>query len=66
MLWTLLERFDIYLVILVLVAGYILIFDDFRYFSRENKNKAKRQSLFVGIVMIMVTLGLYIARKIWI
>lgn len=66
MLWTLIERFDIYLVILVLVSGYILVCGDVKYFSREDNMSAKRQSLIVGIAMMLITVGIYIARKVWI
>ncbi|MEG2412550.1 MAG: CLC_0170 family protein [Clostridium sp.] len=65
MLRTLVERFDIYLVILVLVAGYMLIVGDVRYFSREDKNRAKIQSLVIGIGMVIITVSMYIVRWVW-
>ncbi|MEG1256454.1 CLC_0170 family protein [Clostridium sp.] len=65
MLKTLIERFDIYLIILVLITGYMLVIGDVRYFSREDKKKAKKQSLGIGIAMMVITVGMYIVRWIW-
>lgn len=65
MITTLVERFDIYLVILVLVTGYMLIYGDVRYFSREDKKKSQKQSLCIGIVMVVFTIGMYILRFLW-
>ncbi len=65
MLWTLIERFDKYLVILIFVTGYILVVSDVKYFSRQDKNNAKKQSLIVGIGMMVIVVGVYIIRGIW-
>lgn len=65
MLWTLVERFDIYLVILVFATGYMLVVSDVKYFSRQDKNNAKKQSLIVGIGMMIIVVGIYIIRGIW-
>lgn len=65
MLWTLIERFDKYLIILVFVTGYMLVVSDVKYFSRQDKNNAKKQSLIVGIGMMVIVVGLYIIRGIW-
>ncbi|WP_346929937.1 CLC_0170 family protein [Clostridium sp.] len=66
MMRVLIERFDIYLVILVLVSGYMMVCSDVRYFSREDKHKAKTQSLVIGIAMMLVVVGMYILRGIFI
>ncbi|WP_346936269.1 CLC_0170 family protein [Clostridium sp.] len=66
MMRVLIERFDIYLVILVLVSGYMMLIGDVRYFSREDKHKAKKQSLVVGIAMMLIVVGMYILRGIFI
>lgn len=65
MIKTLIERIDIYLVLLVLASAYILIFSDSRYFQREDKEKARKQSIMIGIVMLLVTVSLYIVRQTW-
>jgi hypothetical protein len=64
MIKILIERADIYLVILVLVSGYMMLSSDVRYFSREDNQKAKKQSLAIGISMMLVVVGLYILRGI--
>lgn len=64
MIKVLIERVDIYLVILVLVSGYMMLSSDVRYFSREDNQKAKKQSLAIGISMMLVVIGLYILRGI--
>jgi hypothetical protein len=64
MIKVLIERADIYLVILVLVSGYMMLSSDVRYFSREDNQKAKKQSLAIGISMMLVVVGLYILRGI--
>lgn len=64
MMKVLIERSDIYLVILVLVSGYIMVSGDIRYFSRQDKHRAKKQSLAIGITMMVIVVGLYILRGI--
>lgn len=59
------ERIDIYLLLLVAATAYMLVFSDSRYFNRENKTKARNQSLIVGIVMFVITIGLYVVRQTW-
>lgn len=66
MLKTFIERIDIYLVVLVLVSAYILILSDGRYFCRGGKERAKKQSIALGVGMLIITLGLYLLRHIWI
>jgi uncharacterized membrane protein YidH (DUF202 family) len=66
MMRLLIERFDIYLVILILVSGYMMVVGDVRYFSREDKHRAKKQSLVIGIAMMLVVVGMYILREIFI
>lgn len=66
MIRTLIERVDIYLVILVLVSGYMMVSGDVRYFSREDKYRAKKQSLIIGISMMVIVVGVYILREIFI
>lgn len=65
MIETLIERVDIYLVLLVLVTVFMLTFSDGRYFYRDNKLRAKNQSIFIGIFMLIITLGIYIVRQVW-
>lgn len=62
---TFIERIDIYLVLLVLVTVYMLIVSDSRYFYRENKLRARNQGVVIGIVMLVITMGLYIVRQTW-
>ncbi len=64
MIRTLIERVDIYLVILVLVSGYMMARGDVRYFSREDNHRAKKQSLIIGIAMMVIVVGVYILRGI--
>ncbi|MFR1709901.1 MAG: CLC_0170 family protein [Clostridium sp.] len=64
MIRTLIERVDIYLVILVLVSGYMMARGDVRYFSREDNHMAKKQSLIIGIAMMVIVVGVYILRGI--
>ncbi|WP_346920655.1 CLC_0170 family protein [Clostridium sp. UBA7339] len=64
MMRLLIERFDIYLIILILVSGYMMVGSDVRYFSREDKQKAKKQSLVIGIAMMLVVVGMFILRGI--
>lgn len=66
MMRLLIERFDIYLIILILVSGYMMVVGDVRYFSREDKHRAKKQSLVIGIAMMLVVVGMYILREIFI
>lgn len=66
MMRLLIERFDIYLVILILVSGYMMVVGDVRYFSREDKHRAKKQSLVIGIAMMLVVVGMYVLREIFI
>lgn len=65
MIETFIERIDIYLVLLILAAVYMLVISDSRYFYRESKSRAKNQSIAIGIAMFIVTVGLYIIRQIW-
>lgn len=62
---TFIERIDIYLVLLVLATVYILIISDGKYFYRENKLTARKQSIFIGIAMLIITVGIYIVRQIF-
>jgi len=41
-----------------------MLSSDVRYFSREDNQKAKKQSLAIGISMMLVVVGLYILRGI--
>lgn len=59
------ERIDIYLVLLVLVTVYLLIISDPKYFHREDKARAKKQSIGIGVIMFVITIGLYIVREIF-
>lgn len=65
MIETFIERIDIYLVLLVLATAYMLIVSDSRYFYRENKLRARNQGVAIGIVMLVITVGLYIVRQTW-
>lgn len=65
MIKILIERIDIYLVLLVLVSSYMLIISDSKYFNREKKVKARNQSIVIGATMLIITVGLYILRQIW-
>lgn len=65
MIETFIERIDIYLVLLVLATAYMLIVSDSRYFHRENKLRARNQGVAIGIVMLVITVGLYIVRQTW-
>lgn len=65
MIETLIERVDIYLVLLVLVTVYMLIISDGMYFYRGDKSRAKNQSIGIGVVMLIITLGLYLVRQVW-
>ncbi|WP_040192785.1 CLC_0170 family protein [Clostridium culturomicium] len=65
MIETFIERIDMYLVLLVLASAYMLIVSDSRYFKRENKQRARNQSIAIGVVMAIITVGLYIVRQTW-
>ena len=65
MIETFIERIDIYLVLLVLATAYMLIISDSRYFYRENKLRARNQSVAIGIAMFVITIGLYVVRQMW-
>lgn len=65
MIETFIERVDIYLVLLVLASSYMLIVSDSRYFNRDNKVKARNQGIAIGVVMLIITVGLYIVRQTW-
>lgn len=65
MIRTLLDRVDIYMVVLVLVTVYALLVGDVRYFSREENKIAVRQSWILGIGMLALVLGAYIIKLIW-
>ncbi|MEG2018094.1 MAG: CLC_0170 family protein [Clostridium sp.] len=65
MIETFIERVDIYLVLLVLASAYMLIVSDSRYFNRDNKVKARNQGIAIGVVMLIITVGLYIVRQTW-
>lgn len=65
MLRNLIEKVDIYLIILIIITSYNLLFSDVKYFAREKKEKAKKQSLGIGIVMFFVVIGVYIIKLIW-
>lgn len=65
MIETFIERVDIYLVLLVLVTVYMLTISDGRYFYRGGKQRAKNQSIGIGIAMLLITLGLYVVRQVW-
>jgi len=41
-----------------------MVGSDVRYFSREDKQKAKKQSLVIGIAMMLVVVGMFILRGI--
>ena len=62
---SLIDRVDIYLIILVLLTTYTLVFSDVRYFSRENNEVAKKQSFSVGIGMLFIVGAIYIIKLIW-
>ena len=65
MIETLIERIDIYLVLLVFTTVYMLIISDGRYFYRENKLRARKQSIAIGVTMFIITVGIYIIRQMW-
>lgn len=65
MLKSLIEKVDIYLVILMLITCYNLIFNDVKYFARDKKEKAKKQSFCIGIVMFFIVFGAFIFKLIW-
>lgn len=62
MILTIIERFDLNLLILVLVYGFFVAYLDGKYFKRENKVRARNQCLYIGIGSSLFTLIMYIIR----
>lgn len=64
MLITLIERFDIYLLILVFIYGFFVAYLDGKYFKRQNKLRARKQSFVIGLGLSLFTLVMYIIRAV--
>lgn len=61
----LLELFDGYFLILILIQSFILMVLDCKYFKRENMWRAARQCKSISFITTIVALALYVTRIIF-
>lgn len=62
MLITIIERFDLYLLLLCTVAGLMVAFLDTKQFKQEEKQTAYKQAKYLGLGLIIFTAAIYIIR----
>lgn len=60
----LLELFDEYFLILILIQSFVLWMLDYNYFKRENMYRAARQCKSISFISTIFTVVLYITRMI--
>lgn len=60
----LLELFDEYFLILILIQSLVLWMLDYKYFKRENMCRAARQCKSISLISTIVAVVLYITRMI--
>lgn len=62
MIRTVIERFDIYLLVLSLAAGIMVAYFDAKKFKKEDKPVAYKQARYLGIGVAALAIVLYIVR----
>jgi len=58
-----LDLFDSYFLLLIIIQGIIVAFFDAYQFRKRNAERAGRKAKTIGITMIVISLALYIARQ---
>jgi uncharacterized membrane protein len=62
MLRTIIERFDLYLLLLCIVAGLMVAFLDTKQFKQQEKQTAYKQAKYFGLGLVVLAVGIYIVR----
>ncbi|WP_017413549.1 CLC_0170 family protein [Clostridium tunisiense] len=62
MIRTIIERFDLYLLILSVATGILVAYFDAKKFKTENKQTAYKQARYFGIGVAALAIALYIVR----
>lgn len=62
MVRTIIERFDVYLLILSIASGIMVAYLDGAKYKREGKKAEFRQGRCIGLGLIIFTFVMYIAR----
>ncbi|MFC3925617.1 CLC_0170 family protein [Clostridium punense] len=62
MIRTIIERFDIYLLVLSLAAGILVAYFDAKKFKKQDKPVAYKQARYLGIGVAAVAIIFYIIR----
>jgi hypothetical protein len=63
---TIIERFDLYLLILCIVSGAMVAYLDGAKYKREGKEAEFKQGRYVGLGLIAFVFIMYIARFIFV
>ncbi len=62
MLRTIIERFDLYLLMLCVVSGAMVAFFDAERYKNEKKHTAFKQAKYFGLGLIVFSIALYVVR----
>ncbi|MGL4730730.1 MAG: CLC_0170 family protein [Clostridium sp.] len=60
------EKFDLYLLILILVIGGLVFFVDAKFFKSEGNKTAYKQARYIGGGIMLLTFVLFLVRIIFI
>jgi len=58
-----LDLFDSYFLMLIIIQGIIVAFFDASAFKKRNADRAARKAKVIGITIMVISLALYIARQ---
>ncbi|KYH34942.1 hypothetical protein CLTEP_11060 [Clostridium tepidiprofundi DSM 19306] len=59
-----LDLFDIYFLIMMYIEGFVMIFVDHKKYTREEKHNVANKAKKLGIIMIVLSTILFVARQI--
>lgn len=62
MLRTIIERFDLYLLLLCVATGLIVVLFDTKQFKQEGKQRAYKQAKYFGLGLMIFVAAIYIIR----
>lgn len=62
MLRTIIERYDLYLLMLCIISGAMVAYFDAERYKNEKKHTAYKQAKYFGFGLIVFSVALYIVR----
>ncbi|GAA0125909.1 hypothetical protein UT300019_18110 [Clostridium sp. CTA-19] len=62
----LIEKFDLYLLILVIISGSMVFFADAKYFKLKGNYKAYKQARYISGGVMLLTIILFFIRLIYV